>query len=589
MLLSVGDFENLFRPAVDQEYHDLAEKIIGAWARNWKDYMGYRGDVAIRVGYHYSSGEELTKFLEWMLEKVGDGYRTDELILIFLTSRVRRKIREELRNDSDTSHDHVYLREKGYLGLYWLIEEWLSQENSTREYDSLTAALIRQNYHSKHICWALSGHARRMRVGIGRKGISGDDKAKTEGAKLQISQRLVEAAKSSLKHGGGPIDQFCYMPSEYFGIYLHGQEMLNHSRRGDQRTASDLASEQRKKLNGVPKEEQRSFWCLHLEWFAWYVSFRAASALLDVDLHKEARDGLKSVEDKCQIDSTKRYFKEALRGRLLLNTEGEGRGTGNSDWPSHVTLFRAVTNWRGFYGDGGDDAPDQREIEMTTKSRTGIFDRPERSEQYKKFCGVKGVEAVGFQKIHQIAHGSRRAFRRQFQPFVMANPKEGKERALRMMKEIDEARVATTTNPSQLSCTLLEILHRELVYRLWFEVAKMPMKRGRPEHEVDVVYAIDILKRIKGDISRLRRHPCPAIVDSISVLENLRTEDGAKAFSRELREHLKENVNFETIHADGEGGQSYFLGLPYAKEGQNTTEIMHAFVPLMASPHPTSS
>lgn len=568
-IFGVDDFELIMTTVKNKDRKKLCKRLYAEWKERWSAYLkhlkeneqkGLLRRIEKRSEDHH--GVETKKFLKWIFktEKYGD-YDVQALLLIFITGRMRTMLQNHIKSFGRGS--------RVCKGLEWIIHEWKDQARGMKHFDSLTVALTYHEYHPMHIAWAINSHARRMRVGADRTDSPDDPEGK-----VRISKKLMDLAEGHLEraeHDPEIIEQFCIIPAsvDVFKVYFHGQRMLNMTRKGSQRKSVDMAVEQRKLINEAAKNNSNSQgfdWPKFLEWWTWYVEIRAASSSMDMEKFGAARTGLDKIERDVK-GKLEDYFKINQKDRFTLKLPSNiHKGS-----PLRYILFEVVKRWRDFY------------------DRENFKDKE--CEEYRRFCWASpefrrrtgAPPSLGFPEMHEAILGEKwksstasTAYRHPFAPFqqfVIARPMDAKKRAEVMLKEIEMVRSFSPQCAGDLSCLVMEILYRELLYRLWYEIKKM--KENDP-HGVDVEFAIRILERIKSDIERLRAYPKEgheAIDKTVNILRN-HCGEAAGEFTKTLRTHLHDQ--FETSNR-GRGKQCFFLGIPYAHDGDNFSRIMHSF------------
>ena len=591
----LNDFEKVFSRYKGEDREELTERLYIEWENRWNEYFEHvtnsGGDLKRtkkrqKEGRADPHGFETKKFLKWILEKDEHGDpNVKALVLIFITARMRKSL-------VDREKKFVGGSKKSRMGLWWLIDEWKDQEDLLKHFDSLTAALIYHEYNSMHIAWAIIGHARRMRIGADRKR---KGSVINPEEKIRISDRLLDFAEFHLKRAKDEDDvvQFCSFPAtpEVFEIYLKGQRMHNKTRLGGQKEAVELAKaqwddisfEERKKDSNASSFE----WGKYLKWWTWYVKIRAASSSMNEEKFVEVTEELTDLEEEMG-ELMKSYF-DQQRERFKLEIDDPKHPIVKKD-PSNLVLFQIIRNWRDFDNKGNwKDTGSWGELgfpEMHEKILGPLWSNNNRNEsgaliptstsQYKhpsapfqKFVVSPSIPTRN--ERERVLHNHRRS------------PEEKQKlrteirgrRANGMLKEIEMVRSLSPQFAGNLSCLVMEILYRELLYRLWYEIQKMPPKE---DHGVNVEFAIRILGRIKEDIVRLRAFGVeghPEIDETVKILRG-DSKENAGDYAEKLREHLNDSSIFKTTNP-GKGNQCYFLGIPYIHHGDDFSERMHSF------------
>ena len=131
-------FSKIFNRRDNPVYQKLVQKVGESWKRLWFEYLAlYEAPVKYtqksregklrknqpknRLGPSHYKGEHLVRFLEYVIRDHEDTEfkRTDRLILVFLTSRLRDGLRETFDLFGPSSRDGRGASDN--LGLCWLL------------------------------------------------------------------------------------------------------------------------------------------------------------------------------------------------------------------------------------------------------------------------------------------------------------------------------------------------------------------------------------------------------------------------------------------------------------------------------------
>jgi hypothetical protein len=604
---TVKDFDSVFTRHDSDEYRKLVSKVGDEWGRLWAKYVDWkekRGEPLKlerkgRVPSMYK-GEHLVRFLEYVL-KIKE--RQDWIILIFLTQRLRGSLRKEYTLFGPNEFDNLNMENDlvtRRIGLCWLLLQWRDQVDSICEEDALTSALIRMEFPPQQIAWAEITHARRMRAGIGSPRVhysKHDQRDKAERKKIEIAERLLNDAErliTSLGEDDEEIEQFCYFQPNGLISYIKLQRALNLSRSGNQRKAAEMAEKliERGPLahdSEGPTDSSKYFqwWCLH-------ILIRAASASVDSSKFSEFSGKMKELEESLGGELGG-YFKAYHATDLeWVPNGGNGRMVRVEDANGYketkqYKLITAFRNWHAFYGDGTKE--DSKDSEKRGEDYRPLYSRRKSpSSEQRDFCGEVGLKQEkheGFHTFHSIVHDGSRG--KKFQPLrkTLGDQKAFQKRIRKMLQEIDEAHFASLRRMDQHTCVILEILGRELVYRLWFEVIKMPLHSNwtMKSLEPEILQSIRVLKRIKDGIVCSRafeRDEDEFIDDFIEFLEknnrkNMEDKLEVKGFRYELRKIMNEHdkkgdKKFKNKYVDS------FLGIPYMIGEASMMRNQHSFL-----------
>ena len=635
-------FLQIFTRRDEKEHKNLTKDVASAWEQIWEDYRSNQkpkkyckhdaciarlrdlylqaedkeslaSDDAVAASKKASEfvcmnqpkpplwghqGPQLGLFLEYVLRRNSEeGYRKDRLLLIFLTSRLRGSLQSTFDlfdKGPSGSRPKKKMRESNLLGLCWLLLNWEEQVISTCEDDALTSALIRLEYREEHIAWAEVAHARRMRSGIGgsrlkvssirkKKKFWADQVRNIELKKIEISTRLLSDAERILQKDGNDeenqkadSEQFCYIPTKFFGVYIKLQKALNASRRGNQKDAAGKAHElqiELEKQHGEKITQADNHALLYLNWWVLHILIRASCASLDGSKFTKYDAKMRKLEAECP-SGLENYFYTFHK-----HEDGNDKWTGrmlkdNNSGSNSATLVKAIDNWRIFF-------EDEHDVEKTEGQSPGI--------EWSAFCGP-GEKQCGFPEIHSIAYdGSRRG---KFQPLSVTRGTKPqlRKRVSQMIREIDEANFATARRNNHHSCVILEILAREIVYRIWFEVDKMPphgedWKMSLLGDEIE--QAIGVLERIKNNIVKFRAFESTSNYTFIDLAiqefgdYHKKTKSVVKPseFNKQVRSFLKRYHEEKKKNHTSQGHKTkIFMGIKYADEEVSMMRNQHSFL-----------
>ena len=609
---------------LEDQFVDLLERTRGEWALLSKEYFSSRSQPRWDRD---KKGYETTKFLEFVLgdynkkkvplqkkatidevETIDEvNERINQTIrLIMITSRIR--IRTDLHKKASkelSRADLETIRKDGELPLYWLIKQWHKQDEGIYLTDSLTKALVNGKYPSRYIAFAQLSHARRMRIGVGRQGLEESlkqDRDKYERIKISAVSRLLDSAEKLLKEDTVDRGNFSFMSSRDFEIYLEGQRMLTKSRMGSQKEVAPIAEKVISALEKISDDDKNHEfeWHKQLLWYAYVAMIRVASAANDDVSFKDYSKKMRSLEKNVGSTLFRRYCEGQQRGRLKFRPQSKESPW---SWPDDQKLYLCMRIWANFIAsDSDEDIASEGQRKISVKKMSGGRKLNKMKNWTDDLSDVYGI----FPVIHAIAGG--RANRdemdkRESQKFVIGETSNAERRIAELLTEIEWTRFEVRANPTPMSTAILEILCREVIYRMWFEAAKLPKSFNRRIKWRDTkVRAISLLKDIKKDIRDLRHLPSyragkssDFITKSIKELERAKNDDSdCNGFTRLLREIIKDNVHAKTNFTGKEPSdytesdrerQHYFLGMPMGIEDQDLSEFQHMFLPRLEYHH----
>jgi hypothetical protein len=167
---------------------------------------------------------------------------------------------------------------------------------------------------------------------------------------------------------------------------------------------------------------------------------------------------------------------------------------------------------------------------------------------------------------------------------LSVNSDQQRIRSVKLLGEISHARQAVHLYDSNLSCLMLEILHRLLIYRLWWE--SYNYKGSEPCFELEHVK--EIVRDIKTDLEEIypdsvayRKKLVVSFRPTEDMLEKMDPEDWHYPLIGHARINELLRGRIDSFHKSGEGywnethGESHILGIPIMPSGASPYDVLN--------------
>jgi hypothetical protein len=529
-------------------------------------FMGSEMDWGEVMSRLYSGKEERKKLAQEIRERV-----LEEIEGKIKDGGLRRNLKEEYFKELLKRPDGFLLVEcmahlrtnfgqtHGLKVLSMILEEWREQAVVADSYDTFRAVLSHSNSKPIHICNALILQARRIRSRVGDK----PKNAKAARSLVAEARKIWERNYEGDDPRPFPEKNFCLVPNRYYENVLDCQKIFCNARFADMRS---VWTEADNKIDELDKSSEEGDWegehkpNLILKWWMHQVKLRASAVCIDLEHWKQAKDGMENIER--DLEGSVHYYLQDIKGRsqkispLVLNkyvasfSELKNMRVLLSDWSKFRQVEDKVLKFRRRGGA-------QQEGDWALKSVQEKFTASLKDFNKYLLMGAKS----GF-----VSHAYAR------------DKIQSRKRAEKILVEISEGRHYVTLSNTNHSCFQLEILHRLLIYRLWWESVEkgFDLFSNKEEGRGGVVLSLEtpkeILKDIKYDLGEMHiRKEKNArwrkdFRKSIEIFG-----DGGENLATKLRERIEEfEHSFKKMQWPE--GQDCIMGLPYIPNQDNVPD-----------------
>lgn len=496
-------------------------------------------------------------FFENLLDrKEGDGFRIICLI-------------DKLSNDFDGTWVPSTLNR--------IVDEWKQQAHTAEILDTLYYVLSKRRAKPEtavYLKCALAMQSRRVRKG-----------SNVNNRNRRIARRLIRHAAEIQFPEDLDIPEFASVPLEHFDLWVDLQAVLCDARFSNWKNTVDKAKAlhikiEDEKLSLGKHAHRPDIW---MKWWTWDVQHRAAAV---------CRDKVLFLKSEKKMGALKGDAKGKLSGYF---SEGEGRkmrGDNIREEPSThkelKTVDKFITSWVEF---------DERWEDARKYRSGGSRGAGSRGEEDVVMKGLYDKFSIGLQGLNEYflygAPGRPKFVKHSYS----TSGEQKKLRCNKILAEISHARMMLVLSDTHLYCYLLEILHRLLVYRMWWEsINYSTRKEDAQKKGIDTCFepgvAAAILEDIKSDMGKkhINKRWIREIDSSIKCFEDLESdrrpkpedEDDAHMRLRSLLNVMKkrgERYFFDTNkwkkNEDEEIVCSIY-GIPYCPDkAENAFEFMN--------------
>ena len=395
-------------------------------------------------------------------------------------------------------------------GLIAVLEEWQQQGKKPQTNDSLTQVLL--SFEDKIIpiefqCFSIIAHCKRIRGGSG-----------VINENAEIARKLAIDAENTLvasmdgQHSIAYNQNFAITPSFSFDLSIGLQRLLCESRFG----SIDDVLGQVKSLNEKIREkhELRKFEHrpdLNLLWWANLVKLRCAAVCSDIDAWESTRSEMQGLEDH-----------DGISGLLEFNKR---RSTNRRD--ETLNTYRRITAvnellaaWRNFHDN-------YKENELVRKKRASR--KPKQRELITK---VNQRYAVFNDKLAEFKlfthHFEERNLPSHVRHTYSVRDRDRRKKTSRIIGETSTAVQSICLSDIFYTVHILAILHRMLIYRLWWESRGYVGDDGESKL-FSKKNVLDIVKKIRLEISIRAEKSGKQILKQVDLsankLESIQEED----------------------------------------------------------------
>ena len=370
-------------------------------------------------------------FFEELLSEPENG-----ILCIYIIDRLRYKIEKEID-------------EKG-KGLDSVLREWKLQRKDPETNDTLTQVVFSRASDDTlplvFQCFVVVAHCRRIRQGTG-----------LINKNSEISRRLSQVALSTWKlldEEDKDKDNFSFTPTANYDLQLNLQSLLCDSRFGD---IHELEKDAKKLLEDIETRrkdsafEKYELWRpeLNILWWVSLVRLRSAAVRSDLERWKKIRSEMEDYEKIGEISGMLKSHRKRSRNIRDVSVEYPVfRGI--------EVVNRLLRSWKEF------DSTYKENMLIRKNRRTTIPGYESANEKYRNFNNSLhdfNKYVNHFKKNHQSA--VRHAF--------STRKKDRREKCKRLISEISTQIQSICISNNFYTVHLLEIFHRLLIYRIWWE------------------------------------------------------------------------------------------------------------------------
>tara|TARA_B100000686_G_scaffold26919_1_gene26343 strand:+ start:3373 stop:5037 length:1665 start_codon:yes stop_codon:yes gene_type:complete len=439
--------------------------------------------------------------------------------------------------------------------LSMILDEWKKQTDVPDSYDTFGGVLRSLNLAPIYTCNALIMQARRIR------GTSGVRPKNAEAARKLVKE-AEDIWETNYEKRGLELNEknFCLVPNRLYKNVIETQKVFSDARFADMQRLWNNANDMITKIDDEASWEGDHGPDQILKWWMFQVMLRASAVCMEPEYWKAARDGMESME--ALFEGPVLSYLHDIKGRSqgFSTASLANQYVANND----LSIMRdLLNNWNKFR---------QVEDEVLSFRRRGGSSYP----------GDKKLKEVQGNFTHSL---------KDFNKYLMMGAKSGfvshayardevqsKSRARKILMEISEGRHYVRRSNTNHSCFQLEILHRLLIYRIWWESKGKGFDLFSSEEgaTADVDLSLEVPAKILEDIEfdlkekhiekskseRWRKE----IRKSIEVFR-----DGSENLADKLRTRI-EGFDRSSRKMQWPEGQFLIMGLPYIPDGENGPE-----------------
>ena len=381
----------------------------------------------------------------------------------------------------------------------------------------------------------------------------------------------------------GNASDFSSTPVEHFRLTLEYQEVFNLVRFGKMRRVVQKAKDLEEEVNKI-SDLRKSDWRpdIRLKWWTWQCRLRAAAFCLDSVLWVQARDQMRELENKaenCGAHGLADFLRKEKEKELPIREGTDPMRPGSRKlYLNRIAKF--LSSWHELSKVDG-DAVNYRQLRRRGEKVDSARDKV---KKIQTFSSSFTHDLEGFLKILHTNTNIPRPVKHTHNTTTA----EKLERSKNILAEISHARHSTVLLGSERTFFVLEILHRLMIYRLWWEslnyIGREPKLGDRFDASrscFDIAHAEEILRDIRDNLEKFHHRGgdgCSEINRSINRFSDLKKK---KMERGEITDYLRRHLDY--LHSEGrrrwdgeELGYLHenFFGLWYMRDepGRNSYE-----------------
>ena len=488
----------------------------------------------------------------WLIEKLLD--RNDDSDDGFWIIWLINQLSFEFRNEQFKGRSRA---------LDLLLQEWTAQAQEELHHDTLYYVLCMRGESRAKRRAALLMQCRRVR-----------SLSWSNNRLSRISLSILESAEPPAEESDGENTEFLsFVPANQWKLAWKLQKLFCVSRFSDMGFVLDLAEELEAELENAGLEIYSHRPDLNLKWWIYQVKQRVASVCMERDEFEKTSEMLRRIEEEAQegASSLASHLKE-VRSR-----SDPGATSAESQSPASRARIEVVKefldSWLDFLSN------EKGALDIRNNPR-GLRNRQLEEQEVAVRMSI-GKFSDNLQRFNQhihVIHEHSPTNRPTFLKHALSvNSDQQRIRSGKLLGEISHARNSVSLFNSNLSCVMLEILHRLLIYRLWWESCNYRGEKTCFKLE----HAEEIVNDIKTDL--LKIYPLSSYKKGLTVSFRP-TKDMFEKMHEFPTDHaringlLRERIDKFQKHGDEYWNEthrdSHILGIPILPPGKSPYDVV---------------
>ena len=450
---------------------------------------------------------------------------------------------------------------EGMKILSMILEEWSVQTDVADSYDTFRSVLLSHKKSEPiHICNALILQARRIR---GKSGIKPKN--------AEVARNLVKEAAGIWKRNYDdrglelPEENFCLVPNRLYNNVIQVQMIFCNARFADMKSVWNDANRMIIELDEEGDWEGDHRPDQILKWWMFQGMLRASAVCMELEYWKKARDGMESIEALFEgpalsyfhdIKGRSQKFKPSVKEEIIE------KNVPNNDL---MKMRDLLYDWKEF-----------RQVEFDVLSFRRRGGAKQEGDTDLKQVQMKFTDSLkDFNKY--LLMGARSGF---VSHTYARDEVQSKVRARKILGEISEGRHYVSLSGTNHSCFQLEILHRLLIYRIWWESKGKGFVLFASEEDAtaDVDLSLEvpakILEDIEFDLKKIHIEKLKSARWRKEIRQSIEVFRGG---SENLADNLWRRIlgfDHSSSKMQWPEGQSLIMGLPYIPDGVNVDDLI---------------